>query len=315
MDFKKFFKHFKRRLGRYGLYFGFLIIRICSEKSVYRFADFAAKLGFVIAGKQRKNALESLTIAFGNEKEKKEIQQIAKASFEYMAKGGLELFYLIQHPEIIKQKVSFVGKENLEKALAEGKGAICVSAHFGNFPLMICKFAREGYKTNCIMRNMRDQQVEDIFQEKRTKLGIRTIYSKPRPQCVSESIAALRNNELLFIQLDQNFGSGGVFVDFFGTKAATATGPVVFALRTDAPIIPVFIIRNKDNTHRIIIEPPFHLEKKTMSEETIEANIARITKIIEGYIRKYPEEWGWIHRRWKSRPVKETMPGRPVNNN
>jgi KDO2-lipid IV(A) lauroyltransferase len=71
----------------------------------------------------------------------------------------------------------------------------------------------------------------------------------------------------------------------------------------------VFIIRNQDNTHRIVIEPPLHIEEKATKEETILVNVARITKIIESYIRKYPEEWGWIHRRWKSRPVKETMAG------
>ena len=305
MDFKKFYKHFKRRLGRYGLAFAFLIIRILPEKAIYSFAIFVADLGFVIAGKKRKNALESLNIAFGDKKDARQLRQIAKASFEYMAKSGLELLSLLQHIDRIKEKVTIEGKENLDKALSEGKGVICVSAHFGNFPLMICKFARDGYKTNCIMRNMRDQQVEDIFQEKRTKVGIRTIYSKPRPQCVNESLKALRNNELLFIQLDQNFGSGGVFVDFFGTKAATATGPVIFAMRTDAPILPVFIIRNKDNTHKVIIDPSFHLEEKDSHGETVLANVARITKIIEEYIRKYPEEWGWIHRRWKSRPTQQ----------
>jgi Lauroyl/myristoyl acyltransferase len=91
---------------------------------------------------------------------------------------------------------------------------------------------------------------------------------------------------------------------FFGTKAATATGPVVFAMRTKAPILPMFIVRQKDDTHKIIIEPPLYIEEKEDYKETLIYNVARITKIIENYIRKYPQEWGWIHRRWKSRPVK-----------
>jgi KDO2-lipid IV(A) lauroyltransferase len=302
MDVKKFYKHFKRRLGRYGLIFSFLIIRVLPEKAIYGFANFVAKLGFIIAGKKRKNAFESLNIAFGKEKDAAEIRRIAKVSFEYMARGVVELLYLIQFPDKIKQRVSFQGKENLDRAIAEGKGVICVSAHFGNFPLMLCNFAALGFSPAAIIRNMRDQQVEDIFEEKRKRVGINTIYSKPRQQCVNRSIQVLRNNGLLFIQLDQNFGSGGIFVDFFGTKAATATGPVVFAMRTDSPILPIFILRNKDNTHRIVIESPLHLEKKSTQHETIMTNVARITKIIEGYIRRYPEEWGWIHRRWKSRP-------------
>lgn len=302
MDFKKFFKLAKRRIGRYGLLFALFIIRIFPEKGIYVVANFVAKLGFVIAGKKRKIALESLHIAFGNEKDSKEIRRIAELSFEYMSRGVFELLYLLEHPNLIRQKVSIEGKENLDKAISEGKGVICVSAHFGNFPLMLFKFARDGYQTNCILRNMRDQQVEDIFHKKRTSVGLKTIYSKPRAECVNKSLKVLRNNELLFIQLDQNFGSGGVFVDFFGVKAATATGPVVFAMRTGSPILPVFIIRNDDNTHKMIIEPPFHLDEKVTRDETIVANVARITKVIESYVRKYPEEWGWIHRRWKSRP-------------
>ncbi|MFH1655755.1 MAG: lysophospholipid acyltransferase family protein [Candidatus Omnitrophota bacterium] len=302
MDFKKSFKHFKRRLGRYGLLFAFFINRFLPERSIYVFANVLAKLAFAIAVKKRKNTLESLNIAFGKEKDPKELKQIAEASFEYMARSVSELLYLMEHTNLISQKVSIEGKENLDKAMAEAKGVICVTAHFGNFPLMLFKFAYDGYETNCIMRSMRDQQVEDIFHKKRVKAGIRTIYSKPRPECINKSIKALRDNGLLFIQLDQNFGSGGVFVDFFGTKAATATGPVIFAMRTGSPILPMFMVRNRDNTHKLIVEPPLHLEEKATRGKTIEANVARITKIIESYIRKYPEEWGWIHRRWKSRP-------------
>lgn len=303
MDSKQISKYFKRSLGRFGLSFSLLIMRYLPERAVYGFANFVGNLGYVLAAKKRQNALESLNIAFGKEKDAKEMRRIAKASFVYMARGLLELLHVIFHPNKIKQKVTIEGKDNLDRALSEGKGAVCVTAHFGNFPLMLVKFADEGYKTNSIMRNMRDPQIEVIFQEKRTQLGIRTIHSQPRQQCVSDCIKSLRDNQLLFIQLDQNFGTGGVFVDFFGTQAATATGPVVFAMRTGSPLLPVFIVRNQDNTHRIIIEPPLHIEEKATSDETILVNVARITKIIESYIRKFPEEWGWIHRRWKSRPV------------
>jgi len=133
-------------------------------------------------------------------------------------------------------------------------------------------------------------------------VGIKTIYSQPRKACVENSIRTLRNNELLFIPIDQNFGTGGVFVDFFGKKAATATGPVVLALRTKAAVIPCFIVRQKDDTHKIIFEESLNLEEGRTFQETIIINIQKLTDIIESYIRKYPAEWGWIHRRWKSRP-------------
>ena len=302
MDFKKIRKSISRLSGWLGLNFSSLIIKVIPERWIYSFAKNMAALGFIIARKQRKIALESLTIAFGQDKTKCEIEQIAKDCFIFMAKAGLELMFFMDKPELLKKRVEFVGRENLDKALSRGKGVILVSAHFGNFPVMLAKLSLEGYKTASIMRYMRDERAEKFFVAKRTQVGIKTIYSQPRKACVENSIRTLRNNELLFIPIDQNFGTGGVFVDFFGKKAATATGPVVLALRTKAAVIPCFIVRQKDDTHKIIFEEPLNLEEGRTFQETISINIQKLTDIIESYIRKYPAEWGWIHRRWKSRP-------------
>ncbi len=302
MDSKKIRNSIGRLFGWLGLNFSSLIIKVIPERGIYSFAKNLASLGFIIASKQRKIALESLTIAFGSDKTKCEIEQIAKDCFIFMGKAGLELLFLMDKPKLLKKHVEFVGKENLEAALAKGKGVILVSAHFGNFPLMLAKLSLEGYKTVAIMRYMRDERAEKFFIAKRTQVGLKTIYSQPRKACVENSIRALRNNELLFMLIDQNFGTGGVFVDFFGKKAATATGPVVLALRTKATIIPSFIVRQKDDTHKIIFEEPLNLEEGKTYQETVAINIQRLTNIIESYIRKHPAEWGWIHRRWKSRP-------------
>ena len=91
-------------------------------------------------------------------------------------------------------------------------------------------------------------------------------------------------------------------VDFFGQKAATATGPAVFAMRTGAAIIPMFILRQENDQHKIVIEPPVPLEGREDEKETIAATMTKITNLIEQYIRCHPHEWAWMHRRWKSRP-------------
>jgi KDO2-lipid IV(A) lauroyltransferase len=302
MDSKKVRKSIGRFFGWIGLSYCSLIIKFIPGSCLYGFAKGISSIGYRIARKQRNIALESLTFAFGQEKSAQEIEQIAKDCFTSMAKSGIELMFLMDRPEQLKQRVQIVGKENLDKALAWGKGAILVSAHFGNFPLMMARLSLAGYKIAGIMRPMRDNRVEKIFLAKRTRLNIKTIYSQPRNTCVNETINALRDNKLVFIPIDQNFGTGGIFVDFFGRNAATATGPVIFAQRTNAAIIACFIVRQDDDTHKIIFEPVLELEKGKDSRETILINIQRLTNIIESYIRYYPAEWGWIHRRWKSRP-------------
>ena len=300
MDSKKARKSIEYFFSWLGLTCGSFIVRFIPYRYLYGFAHNFASAGYRLAKKQRKIALESLFIAFGREKTPEERTRIARECFISMAKSGLELIYLMERPALLKQRVYLEGKENLDGALRKGKGVILVSAHLGNFPLMLAKLSLEGYKVGGIMRPMRNQLVEKVFNEKRVKLNIKTIYSIPRNTCVYNSISSLRDNELLFIPLDQNFGTGGVFVDFFGRKAATATGPVVLARRTGAAILPCFIIRQKDDTHRVIFEQPLLLEEKETEQASIVHNIQKITAIIESYIRCVPQEWGWIHRRWKS---------------
>lgn len=285
-----------------GLIISVKIVKILPSFLLYRFAKTISTLGYFIARRQRRIALESLTIAFGNKKSKQELKEIVRECFDYIAQSAVEMMFLMDRPYLLKERILLQGKEILDKALSAQRGVILVSAHFGNFPLMLYRLVLEGYKVAGIMRPMRDARVERIFLEKRNKLGIKTIYSQPRPRCVNETLKSLRNNEIVFIPLDQNFGTGGVFVDFFGRKAATATGPVIFAQRTKAAIIPCFIVRERDGFQKIIFESVLNLENGKDAQETILLNIQRITNIIERYIRDYPAQWGWIHRRWKSQP-------------
>lgn len=302
MDLKEIRKSIGRVLSRLGLKLCSLIIKVIPGSWLYGFAKGIANLGYFIARRQREIALESLRIVFGQEKSPREIEQVAKDCFIFMAKAAVELMFLMDRPQVLKKRVHIVGEENLKAALSGGKGVILVSAHFGNFPLMMARLSLGGCKIAGIMRPMRDIRVEKFFLEKRNRMGVKTIYSQPRKVCVENSIRCLRNNELLFIPIDQNFGEGGVFVDFFGRKAATATGPIVLAKRTKAMILPCFIIRQRDDTHQIIFEPPLKLEEGKDEESAVLINIQRLTNIIESYIRKYPAEWSWVHRRWKSRP-------------
>jgi Kdo2-lipid IVA lauroyltransferase/acyltransferase len=300
MDRKKIAKETGRFIGWLALLFCSFLVKIIPGKCVYAFASFIGVIAYRVAGKQRKTALESLTIAFGTEKTPEQIKEIARECFIRMGKAAVELFYLLERPALIKERMRIEGKHFLDEALAQKKGVILVSAHFGNFPLMLARLSLEGYSVAGIMRPMRDKRVEKIFLSRRDFFGIKTLYSQPRRKCVVDSISLLRNNVILFIPLDQNFGTGGIFVDFFGRKAATATGPVVLAQRTGALILPAFIVRQPDNTHIIHCEKAMTVTNGEAPQETVAKNVQAITSIIETYIRRYPSEWAWIHRRWKT---------------
>jgi len=303
MSSHKRLKMFQRALARYGLYtFAWLFkqlpygcVRFCSGILI--------AIGFRCTIHQRKIAEESMDIAFGDEKSTEEKKRIVKQCFENFGRGMTEMLYYMAHPREVGQKVVFQGKEHLDQARAQNRGVIAVTAHFGNFPLMMLACAQMGYNASSIIRQTRDEELTDYLEKKRTEVGLKTIYALPRQRCVTNSLKELRNNGLLFIPVDQNFGSGGgVYVNFFGQKAATATGPAVFAMRTGAVILPMFIIRQKGDMHKIIIEPPITLEERDDEKEAITATMVKITELIEWYIRQYPHEWAWMHRRWKSRP-------------
>jgi KDO2-lipid IV(A) lauroyltransferase len=303
MDLKQFKKGASRFFGYLGLKGVIFLMKPLPWSWVFSFASGLGSLAFILAVRQRRIAMDSLSTAFKGSLPAKEVRALARECFRDMAKSGVELLYLMDNRELIKKQMGFRGKELLDRALAAGRGVILVSAHFGNFPLMLCRIALEGYNVSGIMRPMRDERIEKVFYSKRTRMGIKTIYSVPREACVNTTIKYLRDNEAVFLPLDQNFGTAGVFVDFFGEKAATATGPVVFAQRTGAALLPCFAVRQPDNTHLIVFEPPVTLEEGKDAQETILLNTQKLTGIIESYIRKYPAQWGWIHRRWKSKPA------------
>jgi KDO2-lipid IV(A) lauroyltransferase len=295
---------FQRALARYGLFASAWLFDRLPLWAVELISGAFLFLGYTFTIRQRRIARESLRIAFEGAKTEEEIAQIIKKCFFNFGRGMIELLYCMSHPHLINEKVSFEGLERVDKALAQGKGIVAVTAHFGNFPLMMLAFAHRRYKVSCVIRPTRDEKMERFLHRKRAQAGLRTVYAKPRREAVMESLSALRNNEILFVPLDQNFGSeGGIYVDFFGRKAATATGPVVFANRTKAPIIPMFIVHEDNGRHRIIIEEPIILEQGKDEQDTLYINTSRITQLIEAYIRRYPYEWAWMHRRWKSQPT------------
>lgn len=300
----------KRAMARHTLYVMMGLFQVLPFKVVRFLMRILMSIGYYFVASQRKIAFESLQVAFGKEKTKKEREEISRKCFLNTGEGLIESAYCLARIDKIKETpIVFEGRHYLDEALAQNKGVIAVSAHLGNFPLMISFVAQQGYDTYSILRPTRDEKLEKFLFKKRTALGFKTVYAIPPRQSVVDSLKALRGKGLLFILLDQNFGrEGAVFVDFFGKKAATATGPVKLAMKTGAPIVPMFMVRDEENKrHKIIVNPPLALAEGNNEQEVIQNTVADITALIEKYIRLYPYQWSWMHRRWKTRPPEENL--------
>jgi KDO2-lipid IV(A) lauroyltransferase len=261
---------------------------------------YVADLLFLLFPNERAKAIKNLTIAFGEEKSHAEILKICRNCFRNLGKGMMEV---LQFPRLnvknLGNLVIFDGKQNLDHVLNLGKGIILVTAHFDNWELLAASLSLSGYGINAIVRPVRSPYLEKLVTRNRQNMGIRVI---PRGASIKEALKCLKRNEILGILSDIDTKIDGVFVDFFGRPAYTPSGPVSIALKTGAVILPTFIIRQKDDSHKIIIEKPLELVNTGDSETDKIINTENYTKIIESYIRKYPEQWIWNHQRWRTKP-------------
>jgi len=276
-----------------------------SIRASYRIGRIIGSMAYFFAVRQRRIAIDSLSIAF-SDKSEPERKKIARESFIFMAQGSLEALNFLNNPRYI-ENIHIEGREFLDEALKQNRGIIALSAHLGNFPLISLKLASLGYPIWVMARPMRDEQTGNYLHKLRTDSGVKTILSYPRRESVNQTIRLLHDNEIVMIQMDQNFGTGGVWVKFFDRLAATPVGPIVFALRTKAVVLPVYIQRKGIGIHVINIMPPLEVEARENRDETVLVNAVKFTKVIENWIRESPYEWGWIHRRWKSTPSGKVM--------
>ena len=248
---------------------------------------------------RRKIALGNLRLAFGKFKSEEEIEAIARCSFQNLLAGLCEGIRFVLLPiEHLEKKWIVEGKGLLDKALNEGKGVIAFTAHLGWFPLIGRKVASEGIPFSYVIRFPDDVLATDYIKRlgKRVKVGFISV--KPQHRCVGRCLKALRRNEIVCLLGDQ-YAKEGVKVDFFGHPVSAATGPVVLSLRTGAKIVPMFIVRRADNKYCLRIEPAFPLKISDEPEKDIIENVARLTQVIESYVLCYPDQWAWIHRRWR----------------
>ena len=297
-------KAFRRRLGWFALRAFTFFHGIFPLGWSYFLGKVLGSIVYFVLPRHRKVALDSLSVAF-SQIPLKEKKRMTRDFFVFMAQSGLEMFFFLKSPQAL-DGVRIEGKEYLQQAFKKGKGIIILTAHLGNFPLMSLKLAKEGFPVHFVTRPMRDAKAGEYLHELRSNAGVKTIYSYPRKACVSGIVNALRNKEMVIIQMDQNFGTGGVWVKFFNKLAATPVGPVVFALRTGASVVPAYIYREAKGKHCIKVLPEEELVLTEHKDKSILVNAIKFTRIIENWVKHVPSQWGWIHRRWKSRPSQET---------
>jgi len=313
---KKKKSKFKKKFEKNASWVTFSIMRLLftflPERAFPSIVRYLEVISRPFTKKWRRIALENLALSLGKEKSKEEIDYIYRACLREVAQSFCELIFamvsLFNNPSVLgqlKEKFILEGEENLKQALSRGKGVIGLCAHFGNFTLMGSGLTSRGYPYALIVRPADESRVETYFQKWRDRLGYDSIPALPRSTAVRRSLMALRQNKILALFADQNKAKGGVFVDFFGRPAGTVIGPAVMALRTGAPVVPIFNVRQGGNKHKVVVGAPVEFERFGDEEKDILAITAKVTKVIEEFVRRYPTHWWWFHNRWKAKPKKK----------
>ncbi len=291
------------------------IVSLLPRKFLLGFARWVGWLAYAIVTRQREKVLRHLGIAYGAEKSTEEIHVLAARVMESAAVTAAEWLQLGKiTSETIDQFVDFGETLNVLSALkSEGKGTIAVTGHLGNWELLAGALALKGFPMTVVARRIYYEPYNRWIEAIRSSVKVKVVYRDDSPR---ELLAALRRNEIIGLLPDQDVDSvPGIFVPFFGRPAYTPVAPVKIALKTGAPIIGGFLIRQPDDRYKLVLQDVI----RPVVETTYDDAVRKYTELwmagFEEAIRCWPEQWVWMHNRWKTQPGKTQEQKKVVSQN
>lgn len=243
---------------------------------------------------RRKVAMENLGRVFP-EKDEAWKQNLLKRHYDHLSMSVVEFLALSGKPEDCLSWVEGVeGEEYLAPLLEPGKGAIILTGHVGNWELLSAWLCRKGVPLSAVVQRNEDPEIESFIDGCRTRAGLKTI---SKSFGMRGAVKVLRQGGVLGLLMDQH--GGDLVLPFFGYPARTFGGPAAFARLADVPIVPVFAYRTGLFRHRVVIQPPLNLPDGLQSGEFVQAVTADCNAVLEKAILRFPEQWLWLHRRWR----------------
>lgn len=274
------------------------VLFILPRKIRYYLANCLGVILFHIIAKRRKIAIANIQSHLGYSKA--EAKNLTKQVFKDVAFKLTEIITLpAWGEEEFRARIDVEGLDKLRRLYNQQQPVILFTGHLGNWELLGVYLAYLGYPMNAIAKEQRNEYIYEQILKIRTSQG-GNVYTKKEVKKIYKS---LLNNEFMLILGDQNKRTG-VFIDFLDDAASTAKGPVYFAKKTGAAILPIFLIKKPDNNYKLIIKDELRVAKDCSEVEELEI-LQEMHDQLEDLVKKYPEQWLWLHRRWKTRPDKE----------
>jgi len=260
---------------------------------------------FFLNKKRRIIAYANLKAAFSREKSPAEIKKIAKGAYLHLGQIFIEILrFPAMNKEYIRKYINIRGFEIMSRARANNKGIVVITAHFGSWELSNLIGGLLDMPISVLVREQKHSRLNDLLNSYRGLGGCKVI---TKGASTRQLIRVLKDNEIVGILADQDAGKIGTFVDFFGRPASTHSGAFVFAQKTDAQALPVFMVRENGPYHRVDALEPINLGSGKDAKKDITNAVQEFTSALESYIREHPEQWLWAHKRWKSTPKRSIV--------
>lgn len=265
-------------------------------KDAYRLAVLFSDLHYLFAAADRRAVKENLQAIFP-EKSPQEIRRIRKAIFRNFAKYLVDFFrFPLIDRAYLERNVKIENRHYLDEALAKGKGVITLTAHLGNWELGGVIIALSGYPFTAVALPHKNKRVDMFFTSQREKKGLTVL---PLGNAMRGCLRVLQENRVLGLVGDRNFQEKGVTVDFFGKPTLMPAGPAAISLKTEAILVPGFMLRNPDDTFTLRFEKPVEFNATGEKKDHIRRLVSQYKTVIEDYIRSYPEQWSLFRRFWE----------------
>jgi KDO2-lipid IV(A) lauroyltransferase len=249
---------------------------------------------------RRDEVLGNILRGFEGRMNEEDCRKILRRVYIHFGQMIFEVPHILRlNHENLADYVVFENEENLRNALAKGKGVFVLTAHFGNWEFMSAAVTLHFDRASAaVARPIDFAPLDRLVSRLRSQFGTEVI---TKQRAMRRIILALREQKMIGILLDQNVDwYEGVFTPFMGSWACTNKGLALMAVKTGAPVVPIFSVRQEDGRHRIIFEKEIPLVIGDKTAE-VEENTILFTQVIENFVRRYPDQWFWFHRRWKTR--------------
>lgn len=263
----------------------------------YRLADAIGLVAFHLYSGSATTLEDNLSHVLKNEGDETTVQTTARQVFSNLSKNYFDLFrsHALSDEEI-SASVNIVGLERLQQLLAQGKGLILTTGHFGPFDALVHIAAILNLKITVPAEHLQPERLYEYVCRLRARNWI-TLMPVDGP--LLGLFRALRRGEIVALAADRDITHSGIVVDFFGAPARLPDGHVQLALRTGAPVVTCFGLRQADNSSSLYFESPLELEETGDFERDVRANVGKVVARMEDWIRRYPEQWLMLHPVWR----------------